>query len=248
MKNIFKSLFFKVNDIENVLKFYEILGFSYEIEENGIYKLFLEEKNFFIYLILEKNLTLKPLRVIGLYHFALLVPNRKNLAGILRKLINNNVKFEGFADHGVSEAIYIIDPQNITIEIYCDKFIEKLPKEMITDYLDIENLLKENNKEEFLPPQTIIGHLHFYYNDLKSGKLFYENLGMKVTYDNYPGALFLSYNNYHHHIGINTWARNRFPTANSTGFIGFEMKIPSEFYKEEELIDPIGNFLKLEPE
>jgi len=72
-------------------------------------------------------------------------------------------------------------------------------------------------------------------------KPLYESLGMK-------GALFLAYNNYHHHIGINTWARNRFPPANSTGFIGFEMKIPSEFYKEEKLIDPIGNFLKLDPE
>ncbi|MEO0224652.1 MAG: hypothetical protein ABIL76_06140 [candidate division WOR-3 bacterium] len=210
MKNIFKSLFFKVNDIENVLKFYKILGFSYEVEEKGIYKLFLEGKNFFIYFI-------------GLYHFALLVPSRKNLAGILRKLINNNFKFEGFADHGVSEAIYIIDPQNITIEIYCDKYIEKLPKEMITDYLDIENLLKENNEEEFLHPQTIIGHLHFYYNDLKIGKLFYENLG------------------------INIWAKNRFPPANSTGFIGFEMEIPFKFYKEEKLIDPLGNFLILKP-
>jgi|DewCreStandDraft_2_1066082.scaffolds.fasta_scaffold06693_2 catechol-2,3-dioxygenase len=85
------------------LNFIKYLAFPIKLKKKAFINFFLKKKLFYIF-DFRKNLTLKPLRVIGLYHFALLVPNRKNLAGILRKLINN-VKFEGFADHGVSEAI-----------------------------------------------------------------------------------------------------------------------------------------------
>lgn len=85
----------------------------------------------------------------GLYHFAILVPNRKELARSLQRLIDNDWPLEGAADHGVSEALYLRDPDNNGIEIYYDRPKKKWPKDnkgkilMTTMALDLPELLKE---------------------------------------------------------------------------------------------------------
>jgi len=152
----------------------------------------------------------------GLYHFAILVPDRKNLAFAYSSIKNSNVSFDGFADHLVSESLYLHDPELNGIEIYSDKPQNKWQHDaegyvvMDTLPLDLKSLLSELNQEErqnnTFPNGSKIGHMHLRVTNLKSSVQFYQKLGLDITYDwSAMGASFLSSGGYHHHIGLNTW-------------------------------------------
>jgi len=154
----------------------------------------------------------RPPRALGLYHFALLVPERPSLARILRRLMKGGWHLQGASDHEVSEALYLADPDGYGIEIYRDR-----PRDewrytngqlvMSTLPLNIEGLLSEAADEGPLPKETIMGHIHLHVSSLSAAEDFYSGrLGFDVTVRGYPGALFLSAGRYHHHIGLNTWA------------------------------------------
>jgi catechol 2,3-dioxygenase len=150
----------------------------------------------------------------GLYHFAILVPTRRALAQALRRLIETRTPMQGFADHGVSEALYLADPDGNGIEIYRDRPREEWPADatgrlrMGSDPLDLRNLLADANEPSGkLPPGTTMGHAHLHVARLPETEAFYGGvLGFDVTQRYGPGALFLSAGGYHHHIGVNTWA------------------------------------------
>ena len=154
----------------------------------------------------------------GLYHFAVLVPSRADLARSLRRLVETETVMQGAADHGVSEALYLADVDGNGIEIYRDRPRAEWPHlhgqlHMGADPLDFENLLAE----EFIGPPpaggpglaagTTIGHVHLHVSRLADAEKFYVNLlGFDMMQRYGPSALFVSAGGYHHHIGLNTWA------------------------------------------
>ena len=159
----------------------------------------------------------------GLYHFAILVPDRKSLASTYLALKNSGIQYDGFADHLVSESLYFRDPEDNGIEIYRDRPANEWPRDteghimMDTLPLDWNSLLAEmnnnNNKEEqrnnakAFPTGARIGHIHLRVTNLeRSIKFYHEKIGLDITVDRSSmGAAFLSAGGYHHHIGMNTW-------------------------------------------
>ena len=154
-------------------------------------------------------------REAGLYHFAILLPERKYLASFLNHIRSNLDPqfYEGMADHAVSESIYLHDPDNNGIEVYRDrnptdwKWVGENKVHMVTEPLDVNNLLRKDGHEKWngMPAMTTIGHVHLHVSNLaKSKKFYHQSLGLYHT-ASYPGANFFAANGYHHHVATNTW-------------------------------------------
>ncbi|MEZ4587444.1 MAG: VOC family protein [Gemmatimonadales bacterium] len=152
---------------------------------------------------------------LGLYHFAVLLPDRSALGGLVRRLVGRREPF-GASDHLVSEALYLRDPDGLGVEVYADRprsawrWREGEPREvaMATEPLDLA-AVAEAAAEPWrgAPGGTAIGHLHLHVGSLEEARAYYERaVGFEVTVSGYPGALFLSAGGYHHHLGLNTWA------------------------------------------
>jgi len=151
---------------------------------------------------------------LGLYHFAILLPSRAALGRFVAHLAEINAH-AGQADHYVSEAFYLRDPDGLGIEVYADRPREKWPVvdgklSMGLDPVDMDSLLKEAGGVPWtgMPPGTRIGHVHLHVGDLVEAERFFHNvLGLDLT-ASMPSALFMSAGGYHHHLGANTWAGN----------------------------------------
>lgn len=179
----------------------------------------------------------------GLYHFAILLPDRRALSLSLRHLIQSGIHI-GQGDHLVSEALYISDPDHNGIEIYADRPREEWRRDasgnyiMATDPLAWESLLAESEGLEWsgLPKGTIIGHVHLHVGDLRLSRAFYEGkLGFNVVGDYAQmSAIFVSAGGYHHHIGMNIWAGAgaALPSANTVGLAYFTIVFPSAASRE----------------
>jgi catechol 2,3-dioxygenase len=150
----------------------------------------------------------------GLYHFAILVPSRADLARALRRLVDTDTAMQGAADHGVSEALYLADPDGNGIEVYRDRPREQWPYvggelRMGADPLDMESILaaRAGDERAGLAPETTIGHVHLHVSRLADAERFYVDvLGFELMQRYGPSALFVSAGGYHHHFGLNTWA------------------------------------------
>jgi catechol 2,3-dioxygenase len=154
----------------------------------------------------------------GLYHFAILVPSRADLARSLQRLVDTDTVMQGAADHGVSEALYLADVDGNGIEIYRDRLRSQWPYlrgqlHMGAEPVDFEKLLDEEPGEaghgggQGLAAGTVVGHVHLHVSQLADAERFYVNvLGFDVMQRYGPSALFVSAGGYHHHIGLNTWA------------------------------------------
>jgi catechol 2,3-dioxygenase len=172
-----------------------------------------------------KHSLAKSRRTAGLYHLAVLLPTRKDLAMIFKHVYDRRWRFQGFADHGVSEALYLADPEGNGIELYADRPRDRWvyvdgQLHMTTDPLDIDDLLSElvndGETDEWngIAAGTVIGHVHLQVSDLNKAERFYHTiLGFNVMQRSYPGALFVSAGRYHHHIGMNVWAGHGLPPA-----------------------------------
>src|SRR3954447_23280958 len=151
----------------------------------------------------------------GLYHVALLVPDRAGLARWLAHVAREQVELQGLSDHAVSEAIYLRDPDWHGIEVYADRprsgWDGRVFELMTTMPLDVQDLfgeLEDPATEPFdgLPDGTVMGHVHLRVADVPKTVEFYNGvLGMGVTAQLGPSAAFLSAGGYHHHIGANVW-------------------------------------------
>ncbi|MFL6484070.1 MAG: VOC family protein [Nitrososphaera sp.] len=165
----------------------------------------------------------------GLYHFAILLPERKYLADMLQNLIKrrDEIQLDGLADHLVSESIYIRDPDNIGIEIYRDRSPSRWEwngsrVRMETNMLDSDDLLRESNAAGWksMPTNTVIGHVHLHVRNLANSMKFYRKiLGMNLT-ATYPGAYFFAAGKYHHHIATNTWLGTNIELASPEDAVG----------------------------
>ena len=151
----------------------------------------------------------------GLFHLAILVPDRAELARSLQRVAGAGWRLTGASDHLVSEALYLQDPEGNGIEIYRDRPREEWRRErrgarMATLPLDLESVLGELEQGEReangMPAGTTMGHVHLQVADIPAAEGFYNGaLGLDVMVRSYPGALFLAAGGYHHHLGLNTW-------------------------------------------
>ncbi|MDX1674942.1 MAG: VOC family protein [Longimicrobiales bacterium] len=150
---------------------------------------------------------------LGLFHFAILLPDRRELGAFLRHLSDAGVAI-GASDHRVSEALYLRDPDGLGIEVYADRPRQEWRYRgeelvMTTEPLDRQGLLDAAADREWagVPAETTMGHVHLHVGDLDEADAFYHGaVGLEPTVWSYPGALFLSAGGYHHHLGLNTWA------------------------------------------
>jgi catechol 2,3-dioxygenase len=157
----------------------------------------------------------RPRRHSGLYHYAILLPSRPELAHALLRLFAHRWPIQGASDHRFSEAIYLADPDGNGIELYADRAREAWPPLEDTAAvapapLNVESLLAEAHGEdprEGAPAETRIGHIHLHVGDLDEAIRFYRDVvGFELMMRMGPSAAFLSAGGYHHHIGLNTWA------------------------------------------
>ena len=172
---------------------------------------------------------------LGLYHFAILVPDRAALGRFLAHLARTGTRL-GASDHLVSEALYLRDPDGLGIEVYADR-----PRStwrtvngelaMATDPLDTEGVLAAGGGEPWtgMPRGTVMGHVHLHVGDIATASRFYHDaLGLDRMVSSYPGALFLSAGGYHHHLGVNTWAGAAAPASERDArLLEWRIQLPS---------------------
>jgi catechol 2,3-dioxygenase len=178
-------------------------------------------------------------RATGLYHLAILLPSRVDLATALLRLAQTRWPLDGASDHLVSEALYLSDPDGNGIEIYRDRPRDEWRYDggqlaMATLPLDLRSIVAELGSDRVaqpaVPAGTVIGHVHLQVADVASAEAFYHGiLGFDVTARGYPGALFVSAGGYHHHIGLNTWhsAGSGPASPGSVGLRSYEVWLPS---------------------
>lgn len=180
----------------------------------------------------------------GLFHLALLLPTRADLALALRRLATARYPLDGASDHLVSEALYLTDPEGNGIEIYRDRPRSEWGREadgqirMATLPLDLDSVIDDmpagitsETPNPSVPDGAVMGHVHLQVSDLEQAEAFYNGvLGFDVVVRGYPGALFVSAGGYHHHLGLNTWASaGGVPNTPATrGLDRFEIVLPDD--------------------
>ncbi len=213
----------RITDLDQSLSFYrDLLGLTV-LEQTGNTATLGAKMTPLVVLEEQKDARrLAPNSVAGLYHFAILLPSRKELGFVIRNLIANDVDL-GQGDHLVSEAFYLSDPDGNGIEIYADRPRETWTYEangeikMATNPVDWQSMLVEAGEEDWygMPADTVMGHVHFHVKSLEAGRAFYvDTLGFEVATDaSRMKALFVAAGGYHHHIGMNLWAGADAPKA-----------------------------------
>ena len=203
-----------VSDLERSVGYYrETFGLEVVVSEDGHASLGARGREL---LVLVEEPGAQPAHPsTGLFHFALLVPERADLARWLAHAGREGIELTGLSDHFVSEAIYLRDPDGHGIEIYCDRpreiWGETIAARMTTLPLDVTSLLGELEDPatapfDGLPPGTRMGHVHLKVSSIPETVAFYRDaLGFALTAQLGAQAAFLAAGGYHHHVGANTW-------------------------------------------
>jgi len=235
-----------VANLDRSLAFYQNgLGFRLHRREGATAYLGAGEHDL---LALTENTDAKPYaRRTGLYHFAVLVPSRFELARSLQRLSLSQTPVQGFSDHLVSEAIYLADPDLNGIEIYRDRPRDQWQDEqgrfrMGSEPLDLDGILAELHGREAEPwhglaAGTTLGHMHLKVADIAATRAFYCDLLRFDLMASWHNALFVSAGGYHHHLGLNTWesAGAPPPPPEATGLNYFTIQIPNRAERESVL-------------
>jgi len=226
----------RVSDLPRAVQFYsEVLGFNVAADDGGTAVLGAGDDTALLILHSAPGAPPRPAGTTGLFHMAFLLPDRIELGSMIRRVRDAGVTFEGFADHNVSEAAYLTDPDGNGIELYADRSRDVWhsvdgPVYMTTEPLDVEGLLAAARRAApELPSGTTLGHVHLRVSTLEAAEAFYvDRLGMEVTTRRYPGALFFAAGGYHHHVGVNVWGGVGLPQAppGSPGLLSFEIVVP----------------------
>lgn len=231
-----------VSDLDHSIEFYtKTLGFSLLDKNDQSASLTADGETSILSLHQPENAAPKG-RTSGLYHFAILLPERSDLAAITLQLAHKNIRF-GSADHLVSEALYLNDPDGNGIEIYIDRPAEEWSwkngrVDMTTDPLDFEDLLKSfdpNTQWDGMPSGTVMGHLHLHVGNIDDAVKFYtDGLGLEIVCDLAGQAMFMSTEKYHHHIAVNIWngIGAPAPDENSVGLNHYVLRYPDEASRE----------------
>lgn len=244
--NIFVTeVVLKVQDLNRSLEFYKsIMGFKVLKSSENKVILTVDGINPIVTIIKPQDIIPKVQRKTGLYHFAVLLPDRLQLGLFLKNIKSQNYPLVGGSHHGVSEAIYLEDPDENGIEVYADTADISWDKNdysvnMVTDRLDYNELeeLTESRLWEGAPVGTIMGHIHLHVADLDESFKFYNALGFKLTQAMKHHAYFVSTGGYHHHIGLNIWSGKGAspPPENSVGMLYYTILFPDEYTKTEKI-------------
>jgi catechol 2,3-dioxygenase len=210
-----RSVTLQVGELERAVEFYErVLGLALIARDQGEAQLGGDAERPALLLHEIAAPTPVPVASTGLYHVAWLHPSRAALAASVRRVAAAGWRFEGAADHGVSEALYLSDPDGLGIELYADRPRErwKRPADgngvvMVTQPLNLDDLLAQAPAEPMpaVAPGTVLGHVHLKVSDVPRANAFYRDaLGFEEQAQ-MPSAAFLSAGGYHHHVGLNSW-------------------------------------------
>lgn len=237
-----------VRSLSAMKDFYEkVLGLtlSESTDKKAVYNI--ADSDHTITLIEVEGATPDNHRAAGLFHIAILLPDRKSLADFLLHIHQNGVQF-GASDHHVSEAIYLNDPEGNGYEVYRDTgdhewiWNENERVHMITEQLDINDLVNQRTEEGWqgLPNGSIFGHLHLKTHNLDEALTFYtDKLGFQIATD-YPGAWFLSDKRYHHHVAINVWSSNKARENNDVSLGLSHVNIYHPTLEMDDVVSPDG--------
>jgi catechol 2,3-dioxygenase len=209
------SVHLAVGELERSADFYErVLGLPVITRSEGQVSLGAGGEHSSLLLSAISEPTRAPVHNTGLFHVAWLHPTRAALADTVRRIVQAGWRLDGASDHGVSEALYLSDPDGLGIEIYVDRPREQwarppggLGVEMVTLALDIDDLLAQGAEipATEIAPGTFVGHVHMKVSDVARANDFYRDaLGFEEQ-AMLPSAAFLSAGGYHHHIGLNSW-------------------------------------------
>lgn len=230
------AVYLRVRDLPATTGFYrEVLGLEVRAERDGGVMLGTPTRDL-VGLIAAPEGASAP-RAPGLYHLALLLPDRAALGRFLKQAVRTRAKLQGASDHGVSEAVYLSDPEGNGVEVYRDRPRDEWPLtdtgvDMFTSPLDGRSVIDAGGlpSEPFrAPPGTLLGHVHLQVSDLERARRRYVDvMGFQVTQSDYEGALFAAASGYHHHVGMNVWRSAGQPPApaGSLGLAWFEVEVP----------------------
>ncbi|WP_049922043.1 VOC family protein [Halopiger djelfimassiliensis] len=173
----------------------------------------------------------------GLFHNAFRVPDRGALGAALAR-IRDRWQLEGASDHGISEALYLSDPEGNGVEIYCDKPRSEWPRtddgtvRALSTPLALESLAADatGGPASTVPAGTTVGHVHLEVSSIDATRRFYvETLGFDETIEGWSSALFVAAGDYHHHVGANVWQdRSKPATEDQRGLAWFELVVPDD--------------------
>ena len=247
----------RVRELERSVDFYRgALGFVVSARESATARLAVAPgAEAILELTADASLTPPEPSAAGLFHAALLLPSRAALGAWLRHAAEAGVRFEGFADHGVSEAIYFSDPDGNGLEFYVDRPRERWPQAtngelaMVTEPLDLPGLLAAAPAPT---PHPLMGaqwgHLHLRVTHLERSDHFYrEALKLRLMQGSFPGARFLAADGYHHHLGLNAWGRPTQPVNAATTGLALATFASAQASAPELVRDPDGNGVELIP-
>jgi catechol 2,3-dioxygenase len=243
---------FRVADIERSLEFYrDVLGFDVAGRAHGLAALKVPDANGtsgneLIVLEERPGIHHRPRRPVttGLYHVAILFPERGALGRVLRRLTETQYQIRGASDHAVSESVYLDDPDGNGLELYADRPREQWPYQgnevqMTIEPFDLDGVMREAGDGTVpwrLPVETKVGHVHFTVSSLEAAERFYCGaLGFDVTQRTLAGILAVSAGGYHHHVNLNVWAGPAAPRDRDdvAGLIEWELVLESEEARRE---------------
>jgi len=224
----------RVADLDAVRGFYErVIGLE-TIEAGGETARLGVGGHTLVELVSAPEASPRPPRTTGLFHLAILVPDRPRLGNALGRIAAAEWGLTGASDHLVSEALYTRDPEGNGIEIYRDRPREEWREvngELAMDSLPLDLAAIEAEAEGSGPMAdgTRMGHVHLNVADIPDSDAFYSGvLGFEPKVRSYPGALFVAAGGYHHHLGLNTWIGEGAPAPEpgSLGLESFEVIVP----------------------
>ena len=230
----------QISDMNRSLDYYErILGFRVLSRDGDVARLGAQTSESVLIELREVKGTQGVGRhaKLGLYHFAILLPTRDALGSFVQHLTGIGAP-AGSADHLVSEALYLRDPDGLGIEVYADRprdtwQIDGQQLKMASDPLDLADLVRSARGAPWtgMPEGTVMGHVHLHVGNIDDAAAFYHvALGLDKVVWGYPGALFMSAGGYHHHLGVNTWAGSGALPAGDTDarLIEWHLVLPSQ--------------------
>ncbi|RIX99189.1 VOC family protein [Aureimonas flava] len=221
-----------VRDAARVSEFYrEVVGLAETGCEGGTIHLGVGARTL-LELVASPGAPLSDRGAAGLFHTAFLLPDRAALGRWLRHAAGQRVTLQGASDHGVSEAVYLADPEGNGIEIYADRPAGAWPRSggalrMVTEPMDADAVLAAGGGAAYAgaPEGTVVGHVHLQTGSVALSERFYTDaLGLELT-QAMPSAAFLSSGGYHHHVAANVWNSRGAPPRDpaATGLRGFEI-------------------------
>ena len=229
----------RVGDLDAVAAFYRrAVGLHDVGPRDGVTRLGTPAGAPLVELVADPSAPARPAGSTGLFHLAILLPGRADLAQAVHRVSGAGWAFTGAADHLVSEALYLDDPEGNGIEIYRDRPREEWEYRdgelaMATLPIDLDGVLgalERGVPDEGVPGGSVMGHVHLQMRDIPEAEAFYHGaVGFDPVVRGYPGALFVSDGGYHHHLGLNTWGTRGAPAPppGARGLDRYHVVLPS---------------------